>query len=229
MTNVPFTVFWLVALFLSQMNTVSDKKAGRDPKTQELIERIQQGDDPKALLEAGRTGNLVFVPYLREKLRHNVHKHESLNWEAQMALAKLNQRDQLQAIYCQVATGNETQVADTIDECDYVGGWFSVKILNAVISGELAANPAIDQHAPPDAQRMKPIYLAAGTLAALIPDAAHLIESQKSFSLFSSESFSFWTNYIRTHEEELKRLQPTGEGVDLSPSACKKGKPRKKH
>jgi hypothetical protein len=146
-----------------------------------------------------------------------------------MALAKLNQPDQLQAIYCQVATGNETQVSDTIDEFEYVGGWFSVRILKDVISGELAANAAIDQHAPPDAQRMKPIYLASGTLAALIPDGSRQIESQKSLSLFSSESFSFWTDYIRTHEVELKKLQPTGEGVDFSPNACKNGKPRKKH
>jgi len=229
MTRLPSTVFCLAALLSSQMNTASDKTPIQDTKTQELIDRIKRGDDAQALLEAGRTGNLAFVPYLREKLRHNVYKHESLKWEAQMALVKLNQPDQLQAIYCQVATGNETQVSDTIDEFAYVGGWFSVRILKDVVSGELAANAAIDQHAPPDAQRMKPIYLASGTLAALIPDGAHQIESQKSLSLFSSESFSFWTDYIQTHEDELKKLQPTGEGVDFSPNACKDGKPRKKH
>ncbi len=150
MTRLPSTVFCLAALLSSQMNTASDKTPIQDTKTQELIERIKRGDDAQALLEAGRTGNLAFVPYLRE-------------------------------------------------------------------------------HAPPDAQRMKPIYLASGTLAALIPDGAHQIESQKSLSLFSSESFSFWTDYIQTHEDELKKLQPTGEGVDFSPNACKDGKPRKKH
>jgi hypothetical protein len=35
-----------------------------------------------------------------------------------------------------------------------------------------------------------------------------------------------WRNWIAEHRAELSLLQPTGEGVDYSPSACKDGKPR---
>jgi hypothetical protein len=146
-----------------------------------------------------------------------------------MALAKLNQQDQLQAIYCQVATGNDSQVTDTMSELEYVGGWFSVRILDAILSGELAGNPRIDQHKPADAQTAEPKFAAAAILAAMLPDGAHQIESQKSFSLMSSQSFPFWTDYIRIHAESLKTLQPTAEGVTFSPGACKDGKPHRKH
>jgi len=33
---------------------------------------------------------------------------------------------------------------------------------------------------------------------------------------------------MAAHKDELSKLQPTGEGVDFSDSACKDGKPRKK-
>ena len=138
MTRSAVIVFCTAGLLFAQASSPPQKPAEEDSTTK-LIERIKQGEDPNALLDAGRTGDPVFIPYLRERLRHDVHKHDSLKWQAQMALAKLNQPDQLQAIYCQVATGNETQVADGISQLDYVRGWFSIRILNGIIWGELAA------------------------------------------------------------------------------------------
>jgi hypothetical protein len=35
------------------------EKTPEDAKTGDLIERIERGDDPNALLEAGRSGNLA--------------------------------------------------------------------------------------------------------------------------------------------------------------------------
>src|SRR5437667_12897070 len=100
------------------------RQTANDAKVKELIARIQKGNDTHPLLEASRTGNLEFVPHLRERLRHDIDKHNSLKEEAQMALAKLGQAEQLQVIYCRIATGNDRQVDNTIGELDYVGGWY---------------------------------------------------------------------------------------------------------
>ena len=37
-----------------------------------------------------------------------------------------------------------------------------------------------------------------------------------------------WDTWISDHKDELSRLMPTGEGVDLSDKACKNGKPIRK-
>jgi len=44
----------------------------------------------------------------------------------------------------------------------------------------------------------------------------------------SQEHIRIWQDWIAAHQNELNKLQPTGEGVDFSPNACKKGKPAKK-
>jgi hypothetical protein len=141
--------------------------------------------------------------------------------QAQGALAKLGERDQLQAIYCEVATGNDTQVGYTMTEFAYVGGWFSVRVLNAIANSELAATPRTDPHGVTDAQWIPFKLTASTTLGALLPESG--------FRLTSENQASFWKQYIPAHEAELKKLQPTGEVVDFSPSACKNGKPEKKH
>src|SRR5438093_8426137 len=110
-----------------------------------------------------------------------------------------------------------------MDEFEYLRGWFSVRILNSVISGDLAANPRPDQSLPPDAliQFDPPNLSATRILDRLLPEAGYRGTAEN--------TFSFWTDYVRTHEQELKKLQPTGEGVDFSPRACKNGKPVKKY
>src|SRR4051794_24285281 len=41
-------------------------------------------------------------------------------------------------------------------------------------------------------------------------------------------STQLWLNWFDAHKDELGKLEPTGEGVDFSASACKDGKPVKK-
>src|SRR5262252_826725 len=109
-----------------------------------------------------------------------------------MALAKLGQKEQLQTIYRKISTGNELQVTGAMDSLSYIGGWFSVKVLDSVLSGEIAAKPALDPHAPADGQFVPPRMAATSALTQMFPDAV-----QPTSDNFRDRE-SFWLTYIGT-------------------------------
>jgi hypothetical protein len=72
-----------------------------------------------------------------------------------------------------------------------------------------------------DSLQASPKLWALQSLPKLIP--------QPPFPTLPGDEFVFaqrWHEWIDEHREKLQLLQPTGEGVDFSPTACKDGKPR---
>jgi hypothetical protein len=190
-----------------------------------LIRRIQAGDG-SAISEAGRTGNRIFVPYLRQQLRRRSH-HTDTAGAARVALAKLGQTDQLQQEWCNATSEDPNLGFDGgILELGSVGGWFAIQGLQKFLTGEEDGHyfkaAGKRKHAE-DMMALPPAHYALQTLTQLVPNAP------VKFNAFEMPSqIKIWQDWIAAHKDELSKLQPTGEGVDFSPNARKNGKPRKK-
>src|SRR3954465_5653917 len=90
--------------------------------TEKLVRGIQEQDD-NAILEAGSSGNRIYVPYLKAALKHP-HAEEQLI----RALAKLGDKEQQQRIACTIHGTAASQVYETATErLPYIRGWFSIK------------------------------------------------------------------------------------------------------
>ncbi|SRR6266478_1067764 len=204
------------------------QSASSEPRTKDdkvLIERIQAGDVP-AIAEAGRSGNRLFVPYLRREL--NDHKKQpDPAGPARVALARLGETDQLQDEWCRAVAGDPAEAEAAIRELGLVGGWFAVQGLQELLTPEGQAHflsaPTKHKH-DQDLMHLPPMYYALK----ILPDVVHNPPVE-----FPSQDWDrqtkIWQEWIAAHKEELSKLQPTGVGVDFSPTACKNGKPRKKH
>lgn len=189
------------------------------PGQEDLIRRIQSGTDAQALLQAGNSGNRQFIPFLRQRVRHDVDKKNSLKPQARMALAKLGDTQQQQAIFCRVAAGNEDEVQDAlVHDLPYIGGWFSVRILDQVIRGKIAEHP-------------RPISLPADLSIAPAQDYArqsvHKMFPDIPVDAGAIPSVQQWEAYFSTRESELRKLQPNGEGVDFAVGSCKGSRRRR--
>src|SRR3954454_6287391 len=215
------SVVLLLSVFCLNSMTLAQTSSHQNGENSELIRRIQKGTDPQALLQAGSSGNTKFVPLLRERLRHDADKNNSLTPQARMALAKLGDKQEQQALFCRVASGNMNEMQVGLShELPYVGGWFSIQILDRVIRSELATNPR-PVPLPPDLSFAPAQVYAREVAHKMFTD----IPVQSGPAIPSVQQ---WNEYFNTHKTELSKLQPTGEGVKFSPDACKGGKVRKK-
>ena len=171
--------------------------------TELLVFQIKEGRDPTSVLQAGATGNPVFVPVLKEKLNSHVRPHYLFRREAQMALAKLGQVDQMKAIYCETATGDNLQVSDALSkQLPYVGGWFAIRIFQDVLGGSLATNPKLAKLPADSPIGPIPDYAVLG-LQELFPNAS--VHDQ------GYPDVHAWQEYLSAHAGELKDLQPKAE------------------
>ena len=197
----------------------------------QLTEAIQQGNTG-AISEAGRSGNRFFVPFLKRELTDRT--HEFARSDARLALAKLGEKEELQEQWCRsISESTSTSgVYPPIESFGYIGGWYSFQALQKLLApeGEIHWNRAIDKyeakHPGNDVQFLRPSYFALETLSKMVPDPP--VKFSPEVELNPNPQAKIWEDWIAAHKDELSKLQPTGEGVDFSDSACKNGKPRRK-
>jgi len=198
----------------------------------ELVEGIQKGN-VGAISEAGKSGNRFFVPFLKREL--NDRTNEGARAYARAALAKLGEKEELQEQWCRSISESPSTsgVYPPIESFGYIGGWYSFQALQKLLEPEEEThwNRAVDgylrkPHSPHDIQYPRPSYKALETLSKMVPDPP--VKFSPEVELNSNPQAKIWEDWIAAHKDELSRVQPTGEGVDFSDSACKNGKPRKK-
>src|SRR5437868_6054202 len=93
-------IAWLLCGFT--MATSQESRWDAHGKSDQLlIQRIQAGDGA-AIAEAGKSGNKLFIPYLKKELtdRRNLGTSLSPIGSARVALAKLGETDQMQEVWC---------------------------------------------------------------------------------------------------------------------------------
>jgi hypothetical protein len=115
------------ALLLAHLETIQSAFCGSQSKADEdLIRRIQSGDGA-AMAEAGKSGNRLFVPFLRQQLKKR-NRHVDTVGAARFALARLGETDQLQEVWCRAITDDPKRgLENPVFELEQVGGWFSIQ------------------------------------------------------------------------------------------------------
>jgi len=194
-----------------------------------FLQKIQAGDK-EAIADAGQSGDRSFVPYLRGAL-NNSGKHGDARWNARIALARLGEIDQLQAVWCRAIVDLPKRgMWPGVEELKLIGGWFAIQGLQKF----LPPNDPVHWHKPTNEEKNSdvaylPFYFGVlEALPAVVPNPparSTPLEAQ----FYSQELIKTWQEWIPAHKDELSKLQPTGEGVDFSDKACKNGKPRTKH
>jgi IPT/TIG domain len=194
-----------------------------------FLQQIQAGDK-NAIDEAGRSGDRRFVPDLRGALNSSG-KHDDARWHARIALARLGETDQLQAVWCRAIVDLPKRgMWPGVEELKLIGGWFAIQGLQKF----LPPNDPVHWHKPTNEEKNSdvaylPFYYgvlqAFPTVVPNPPVTSTPFEAQ----VHSQDLTKVWQEWIPAHQDELSRLLPTGEGVDFSDKACKNGKPRKTH
>jgi hypothetical protein len=190
-----------------------------------LIHRIQAGDGA-AIAEAGLTGNRLFVPYIREAIKLDSKTVDTAG-PATVALARLGETYQLQEEWCRAISGQPTIGFDApIAELGLVGGWFSIQSLRIFLTPEGAMLPF--KYGPK--QKHSDVAVLSPNIYALEALSESVPNPPVRFNMWQiDQQTKVWQDWITAHEDELRKLQPTGENVDFAPAACKNGKPRTKH
>jgi hypothetical protein len=181
-----------------------------------IVAGIQRGDE-QAILEAGKSGEVAFIPQLLE-YRSKAGKHSNFQGVAiQLALAKLGQPAELRQIRCELLFGSPSVRHDAVDKLVYVGGWFSVQAITEVLD-----NPEYRVGGDGRGTFAPPGSYAVQKLPTIVPNAP-AIESGISLptSQVDIQSQRQWKEWIEAHRDSLNKIPPTGEGVETSSNMCR--------
>ncbi len=201
-----------------------------------FVQKIQAGD-VEAIAMAGQSGDQRFVPYLKKELENHKAKGDRFagSWPTELALARLGQTDQLQGVWCRAVTDDPKHgLWPSTYQLELVGGWFAIQGIEKLLTPEglIRWHKPSKEEINSDALDL-PFYVTAlEALPKVVPNPAEKYPTGMELFMVqthSQEHIRIWQDWIAAHQNELSKLQPTGEGVDFSPNACKNGKPVKKH
>ena len=201
-----------------------------------FVQKIQAGD-AKAVAIAGQSGDQRFVPYLKKELENHKAKGDRFagSWPTELALARLGQTDQLQGVWCRAVTDDPKHgLWPSTYQLELVGGWFAIQGIEKLLTPEglIRWHKPSKEEINSDALDL-PFYVTAlEALPKVVPNPPEKYPTGMELFMVqthSQEHIRIWQDWIAAHQNELSKLQPTGEGVDFSPNACKNGKPVKKH
>ena len=189
---------------------------GESASSAAIAAGIQRGDE-QAILEAGKSGDVSFIPQLldyRRKARKNT------NFQAvavQLALAKLGQPAELQEIRCEFLFGSPSVQYHALDKLDYLRGWFSIEAISEVLD-----NPKY--HGGRDGRGVfaPPGSYVVQKLPAMVPNAPAI---ESGISLPTSQvdlaRQRQWKEWIGAHQDSLSKLAPIGDGARTSSDICR--------
>ena len=184
---------------------------------------ILERGDRRTFLSAGETGYRELIPVLKKRMADPEADDDPEDKDAiNLALAKLGDREQMQALVCELHAGSPLEMQTVaLDKISYVGGWYAIRTYSELLTPEAKARF--------DRARLR----EQGSLALSEPQWWALYSLPYSVQQFPPGlSFGFnlaqmpehsqiWLAWIRKNEPRLKKLEPTGKGVDFSGKACK--------
>jgi hypothetical protein len=220
----------LAALSSSQIER-TDTTASVDPV---LVRKIRAGDY-QAIIEAGSSGNHNYISDLKELEK----SWKMTNRGASMALAKLGEADEQRRVWC-----NSLGEYNPLPTFEYIGGWYGIQASTHFLLPEaqrkwrkMRAEERPSDITPPPSTA----FWALVALSRLIPNPPNNMKITEGSGLgFNMEDadphlealkpyIMHWQEWISQHRGDLSKLEPTGDGVDFSPRACKKSQTRKSH
>ena len=194
-------------------------------KQRELWEQSIEGAGRQTLLSAGETGYWELIPALKKRLSDP----ESFNEEEEttaikMALAKLGDREQQQEILCKLfrSSPSESQTV-ALDQIPYVGGWYAIRIYRDLLTPAAEARfaKAKLRFREGDVALAGPGWWAVSSFPKVVPYPLPK-GIDYGFNLAQTPEYSEkWWAWIQENKDRLKKLKPTGAGVDFSGKSCK--------
>ena len=182
-----------------------------------------RADDSRAVVDAGHSRDRTFLEALRGALRRHPPDYESGNFsQVNEALAQLGDTEQLQRVWCLSIDERSGNVDGYFIAARLarIGGWFGLQVFDYLMTASGRAHweramrrgsRAADLiYTPPDGDIPE-------LLSRVVRNPPVISERDPRPTLRA---------WIADHRAELSLLQPTGEGVDFSPTACKDGQPR---
>ncbi|MCU1331977.1 MAG: hypothetical protein JWM08_969 [Candidatus Angelobacter sp.] len=186
---------------------------------EQLIERVNR----ETLLNAGDTGYHELIPALRKRLADTEMGDDPEDKDAvRMALAKLGDREQMQAMVCELHTGSPLEMQTVaLEKVFYVGGWYAIRIYRELLTP--AAKARFERarlREQGDLALSEPRWWALSSLLKVAPYPSPP-GIDYGFNLAQMPEYSqIWLAWIAKNEGKLKKLQPTGNGVDFSGKPC---------
>jgi hypothetical protein len=190
----------------------------------ELWEQGIEAGSRETILNAGETGYYELIPALRKRLVDTEMGDDPEDKDAvRMALAKLGDREQMQALECELETGTPLEMQTVaLDKISYVGGWYAIRIYRELLMP--AAKARFDKarfREQGDLALSEPRWWALSSLLKVAPYPPPP-GIEYGFNLAQMPEYSqIWLAWIAKNEGKLKKLQPTGKDVDLSGKPCK--------
>ncbi|HET6844380.1 MAG TPA: hypothetical protein VFK06_22260 [Candidatus Angelobacter sp.] len=194
----------------------------------DIAKKLTQGDR-SAIYKAGETGDKQFVPVLRKVLqryertetpapiddpdhyfRNRSLSTESISGATRLALAKLGDKSEQRAIFCELFSRNlETAGYAMHVKLPYVGGWFQINSLASILA----------ETAPPSpiggGDEVYPVGMQVNQrLRLLFPDGPQVKRPEGLLFgglLTFTEDAANWLAWIETHKKELSKLKPDGD------------------
>lgn len=226
----------------AQKATPGSRRALSAAKFAELAERVRECDED-SIEEAGRTGDQRFIPLLRLGYRDGFRPCSDYRREILTAMAKLEDQEALQTVWCDVVAGDPLETPTTLH---YVGGWFAIRTSLRLAEqdtryfelekekerrrsewaqknlkpGEVwLGNDVVIQGSPRTwALRLLSMLIPKGPVR--YPDDDYEADLNAMDERIERD-LRTWRGWIRAHEHELKKRRPTGWNVNYTESACK--------
>jgi hypothetical protein len=197
-----------------------------------LLAEINAGQSI-SIWNAGKSGNLAYVPHLRKLLSSRKAKKMDVVTETKLALARLGEPDMLQELVCEARSPYPDIQQDALTKkLRYVRGWFSLRLFLQALDAdeEWEKNLKNDDPGNADIARLPPSQWALVELPEIVPNPplgpVTIVDTGGKVAV--SNAIKTWREWIVANQSSLQKLEPTGEGVDFSAGACKNGKPAKK-
>jgi hypothetical protein len=194
-------------------------------KARKLWERTIEGGYVEGLLSVGETGYWELIPALKKRLSDPESPNEEDEKAAiKMALAKLGDREQEQELLCKLYQGSPTESQTVaLDQIPYVGGWYAIRIYRELLTpaAEIRFAKAKLRFREGDVALAEPRWWALSSLPRVAPYPLPA-GIDYGFNLAQVPDYSQkWSTWIQQNKDRLKKLKPTGAGVDFSGRSCK--------
>lgn len=195
-------------------------------KDKELWERSIGRGSSEALISAGETGYQELIPALKKRLLDpESFDEEEEKTAIKMALAKLGNREQQQELLCKLYRSSPTESQTVaLDQIPYVGGWYAIRIYRELMTPAAQVRFAQAKTRLPnsDLALAEPRWWALSRLPKVVPyPLPNGIDYGFNLALVPEYSQK-WSAWIQQDRDKLKKLKPTGAGVDFSGRSCKR-------
>jgi hypothetical protein len=192
----------------------------------ELWEQSIERGSWETLISAGETGYWELIPALKKRLSDPESFDEEEEKSAtKMALAKLGDREQQQDLLCRLYRSSPTEMQTVaLDQIPYVGGWYAIRIYRELLTPAAQARFAKEKLRLPnsDLALSEPAWWALSSLFKIAPSPLP-IGIDYGFNLAQIPEYSKrWSVWIQQNRGRLRKLKPTGKGVDFSGKSCRK-------